>query len=93
MSTPYISGLAAAAAAAAAAVASSSSCVSVSPISSKHVFSRAQTALLEMHFELEPYPSKETRAKLASTMGVREYQVANWFQNSRSRRKQKGEQF
>ncbi len=63
------------------------------PISAKHLFNRAQTALLEMHFDMDSYPTKETRLRLANSLGVKEYQVGNWFQNRRSRKKQKGETF
>ena len=63
------------------------------PSTSKHLFNRAQTAVLEMHFEADSYPTKETRLALALSLGVKEYQVANWFQNRRSRKKQKGEAF
>ena len=59
----------------------------------KSVFTREQQAELERIFMADPYPSRETRFQLSCTLGVRESQVCNWFQNRRARGKQRGEVF
>ena len=55
-------------------------------------FTGEQLAVLEEQFQADPYPSAAQRLAIAQRIGVAVQRVFHWFQNSRTRRKQRLQQ-
>ncbi|XP_021102431.1 putative double homeobox protein 2 [Heterocephalus glaber] len=53
------------------------------------ILNERQKDILNEWFEKNPYPGIDTRDYLAKVIGVSEFQILTWFQNQRTRRKQR----